>query len=82
MPIPFASTSSSRPSGSSGVESGEPPRLFGVEPPKPRIQAVWIVDMSRSNAWAGFAGMDVEAIFALDAAVFEAEGLLHPRFLR
>jgi hypothetical protein len=28
------------------VESGEPPRLFGVEPPKPRIQAVRIVDMS------------------------------------
>ena len=28
------------------VESGEPPRLFGVEPPKPRIEAVRIVDMS------------------------------------
>jgi hypothetical protein len=37
------------------VESGEPPRLFGVEPPKPRIQAVRIVDMSSSNAWAEFA---------------------------
>jgi len=33
------------------VESGEPPRLFGVEPPRPRIQAVRIVDMSGSNAW-------------------------------
>ena len=32
------------------VESGEPPRLFRVEPPKPRIQAVRIVDMSGSNA--------------------------------
>src|SRR5437899_1308844 len=31
------------------VESGEPPRLFGVEPPKPRIQAVRMVDMSGSN---------------------------------
>jgi predicted phage-related endonuclease len=39
------------------VESGEPPRLFGVEPPKPRIEAVRIVDMSASNAWAEFAGV-------------------------
>lgn len=37
------------------VESGEPPRLFGVEPPKPRIDAVRIVDMTSSNAWAEFA---------------------------
>ena len=39
------------------VENGEPPRLFGVEPPKPRIEAVRIVDMSSSNAWAEFAGI-------------------------
>ncbi len=39
------------------VESGEPPRLFGVEPPKPRIEAVRIVDMSESNSWAEFAGL-------------------------
>jgi predicted phage-related endonuclease len=32
------------------VESGEPPTLFGVEPPKPRIEAVRIVDMTSSNA--------------------------------
>ena len=38
------------------VESGEPPALFGVEPPRPRIEAVRIVDMSGSNAWAEFAG--------------------------
>jgi predicted phage-related endonuclease len=38
------------------VESGEPPALFGVEPPKPRIAAVRIVDMSTSNAWTEFAG--------------------------
>src|ERR1700756_203668 len=38
------------------VESGEPPTLFGVEPPKPRIKAVRVVDMSTSNAWAEFAG--------------------------
>jgi predicted phage-related endonuclease len=41
------------------VENGEPPRLFGVEPPKARIEAVRTVDMSTSNAWAEFA-----AIFA------------------
>ena len=37
------------------VETGEPPRLFGVEPPRPRIEAVRVVDMSASNAWAEFA---------------------------
>jgi predicted phage-related endonuclease len=31
------------------VESGEPPALFGVEPPKPRIEAVRIVDMNTST---------------------------------
>jgi predicted phage-related endonuclease len=39
------------------VESGEPPVLFGVEPPRPRLEAVRIVDMSSSNAWAEFAGI-------------------------
>jgi predicted phage-related endonuclease len=39
------------------VESGETPRLFGVEPPKPRIEAVRTVDMSASNAWAEFSGV-------------------------
>jgi predicted phage-related endonuclease len=37
------------------VENDEPPRLFGIEPPRPRIEAVRIVDMSTSNAWAEFA---------------------------
>jgi predicted phage-related endonuclease len=37
------------------VETGEPPCLFGVEPPKPRVEAVRIVDMRSSNAWAEFA---------------------------
>src|SRR3984957_7234925 len=37
------------------VESGDPPRLFGVEPPKPRIEAVRVVDMNGSNTWAKFA---------------------------
>ena len=35
--------------------SGEAPRLFGVEPPRPRLEAVRIVDMSASNSWAEFA---------------------------
>jgi hypothetical protein len=39
------------------VENGEPPALFGVDPPKPRIEAVRIVDMTSSNAWAEFAAV-------------------------
>jgi hypothetical protein len=39
------------------VESGEAPRLFGVGPPLPRIEAVRVVDMSASNAWAEFANV-------------------------
>ena len=39
------------------VESGEPPRLFGLEPPRPRIAAVRMVDMSASNSWAEFAAL-------------------------
>ena len=39
------------------VENGETPHLFGVEPPRPRIEAVRIVDMTSSNSWAQFAGV-------------------------
>ena len=39
------------------VESGEPPPLFGVESPRPRIAAVRMVDMSASNSWADFAAI-------------------------
>jgi predicted phage-related endonuclease len=39
------------------VESGEPPRLFGAEPPRARVEAVRIVDMSSSNAWAEFSNV-------------------------
>jgi hypothetical protein len=39
------------------VENGEPPRLFGVEPSKPRIAATRMVDMSASNSWAEFAAL-------------------------
>jgi predicted phage-related endonuclease len=39
------------------VENGETPALFGIEPPKQRIEAVRIVDMSASNAWGEFAAI-------------------------
>jgi len=39
------------------VESAEPPHLFGVEPPRGRIAAMRIVDMSSSNAWAEFSSV-------------------------
>ena len=39
------------------VETGETPHLFGVEPPRAKIEAVRTVDMSGSNAWAEFAGL-------------------------
>ncbi|MGY3408432.1 putative phage-related endonuclease [Bradyrhizobium sp. GM5.1] len=39
------------------VEHGEPPVLFGIEPPRPKVDAVKAVDMSGSNAWAEFAGL-------------------------
>jgi predicted phage-related endonuclease len=39
------------------VQTGEPPRLFGLEPPRPRIEAVRVVDMSGSNSWAQFASI-------------------------
>src|SRR5436189_4601867 len=37
------------------VMTGEEPKLFGVEPPRPRLEAVRIVDMSASNSWAELA---------------------------
>ena len=39
------------------VQSGEPPHLINAEPPRPRIAAVRIVDMSASNSWAAFAAL-------------------------
>jgi predicted phage-related endonuclease len=39
------------------VENGETPQLFGVEPPKPRLEAIRIVDMTSSKAWAEFAAV-------------------------
>jgi hypothetical protein len=39
------------------VESGETPHLFGVEPPRPRVEAIRIVDMSASNSWSELAAV-------------------------
>src|SRR6266403_593979 len=39
------------------VQSGEPPHLINAEPPRPRIEAIRIVDMSSSNSWAEFAAV-------------------------
>jgi hypothetical protein len=39
------------------VQTGEAPRPYGVEAPRPRIEAVRVVDMSESNSWAQFAGV-------------------------
>jgi predicted phage-related endonuclease len=39
------------------VQSGEPPHLIMAEPPRPRIDAIRIVDMSSSNSWAEFAAL-------------------------
>jgi YqaJ-like viral recombinase domain len=39
------------------VQSGDRPHLFGVVPPKPRIEGVKIVDMAGSNSWSEFAAL-------------------------
>ena len=39
------------------VQSGVPPHLINAEPPRPRIEAIRIVDMSSSNSWAEFAAL-------------------------
>jgi putative phage-type endonuclease len=39
------------------VQSGEVPHLINAEPPRPRIEAIRIVDMSSSNSWAEFAAI-------------------------
>lgn len=37
------------------VQSGEPPVLFNIETPRPRLDAIKVVDMSSSNHWAELA---------------------------
>jgi hypothetical protein len=39
------------------VQTGDTPRPYGIEPPRPRIEGVRIVDMSESNSWGEFAGL-------------------------
>jgi predicted phage-related endonuclease len=39
------------------VQFGDRPHLFGVDPPRPRIEAVRSVDMAASNTWAEFAAL-------------------------
>jgi predicted phage-related endonuclease len=39
------------------VQSGETPHLINAEPPRARIEAIRIVDMSSSNSWAEFAAL-------------------------
>src|SRR3954470_5898834 len=48
------------------VKTGEMPALFDCDAPKPRIEAVRVVDMNASNSWAEFAGLfrDTQAAHA------------------
>jgi predicted phage-related endonuclease len=39
------------------VQSGDVPHLFGIDPPRPRVEAVRTVDMTGSNAWAELADL-------------------------
>src|SRR6266702_1506944 len=37
------------------VQTGEPPALFNIETPRPRLEAIKIFDMTASNSWAELA---------------------------
>src|SRR5882672_222857 len=39
------------------VQFGETPHLINAEPPRPRIEAIRIVDMTAANSWAEFASL-------------------------
>jgi predicted phage-related endonuclease len=61
------------------VGSGESPRLFDAEPPRPRIEAIRIVDMRSSNAWAELSGVfrrTREAYLEHENAKAELKGLI------
>jgi predicted phage-related endonuclease len=61
------------------VQFGDAPRLFGVEPPRPRIEAVRSVDMASSNAWAEFAALfrsTKSAFLEHERAKTELKGLM------
>src|SRR5262249_44764193 len=61
------------------VQSGEPPPPFRVEPPRARIEAVRIVDMSSSNTWAEFSSIfrrTRDAYLEHEKAKVELKGLM------
>jgi predicted phage-related endonuclease len=61
------------------VQSGDPPHLINVEPPRPRIEAVRIVDMSSSNSWAEFSALfrnTRQAFFDHERAKSELKSLM------
>jgi predicted phage-related endonuclease len=61
------------------VQSGEPPHLINAESPRPRIEAIRIVDMSTSNSWAEFAALfrnTREAFLDHERAKSELKGLM------
>jgi len=61
------------------IETGETPHLFGIEPPRARIDAVRVVDMTSSNSWAEFAGVFCRTRAAYldhDAAKLELKRLM------
>jgi predicted phage-related endonuclease len=61
------------------VENGEPPRLFFSETPRPRIEAVRVVDMTASNAWSEFAALFCQtrtAFLQHENAKVELKGLM------
>ena len=61
------------------VQSGETPHLINAEPPRPRIEAIRIVDMSASNSWAEFAALfrnTREAFLDHERAKSELKGLM------
>src|ERR1700687_3045362 len=61
------------------VKTGETPVLFDCEPPKPRIEAVRVVDMNASNSWAEFAALFCEtreAYLDHERAKSELKGLM------
>ncbi len=61
------------------VENGDLPRLYLAETPRPRIEAVRIVDMTGSNAWAEFAALFRQTRTAFvqhESAKTELKGLM------
>ena len=61
------------------VQSGEAPHLINAEPPRPRIEAIRVVNMSSSNSWAELAGLfrsTRQAFFEHERAKSELKALI------